>query len=171
MVNPINLQVNETLYLTLVEKKSLERIKDWKNDKKLASLILSDYKQTSDEDVKSWFGKNMADQNQILLGIYLTRNELIGIVRVMFIDWEIKEAELGIYIGNEFNRGKGYGTEALGAIINYMFTEHMFSKLFLKVSSTNKYAVKSYAKLGFIKEKELDNNIVVMALYNKEQKQ
>ena len=113
--------------------------------------------------------KNMGDNNQILLGIYLVgTNKLIGVARVMFINWDAKEAELGIYIGNRSDRGKEYGSKAFARIIRYLFMEQDFNRLFLKVSRTNRFAMKSYLKLGFKEEDELENNVVLMAIYKRE---
>jgi len=164
---PIKLKVNESIILKTIHQKDLSRIKDWKNDKKLSELIMSRFQKTTMKDIKEWFEKNTADSNQILLGIYLIdKDVLIGIVRVMFILWEHKEAELGIYIGDKSNRGKGYGTDSFSTIIKYMFSEHKFKKLILKVSLANIPAIKTYMKLGFKKEQKIEKDAVLMVLHN-----
>ena len=93
---------------------------------------------------------------------------LIGIVRVMFIDWDRKQAELGIYLGNKADRGRGYGSRTFKKIIEYMFNEKHFARLYLKVSVKNLQAIKSYRRIGFKKEDDLEDNVVIMAIYNKE---
>ncbi len=167
MSNSVEIHLDGHICLKKIEISDLHNIKKWKNDKRLSELILSKYKKTSMQDVRAWYQKNMNDTDQILLGIYLVKEKrLIGIVRIMFINWQKKEAEVGLYIGDGNDRGKGYGSKSARAIINHMFEKEKFVRLYLKVSQSNAAAVQSYRNLGFVKEKDLENGVVLMGIYN-----
>ena len=47
------------------------------------------------------------------------------------------------------NRGKGYGTEALGLLVEYGFQQLNFHSICLHVYSFNERAIRAYKKIGF----------------------
>ena len=59
------------------------------------------------------------------------------------------KGEVGLFIGEEENRSKGYGTEALSLHVEYGFNYLNLKNIMLKVFSFNKRAIKSYEKIGF----------------------
>ena len=159
------------------------KISKWKSDPNLANLILSTSKLTSVSDAITWIQENSRDPNQRINGVYLLNenNELIGITRLMFIDFVSGVAEFGFYIGDETKRGLGYGNIALQLTIDQAFKDLKLRKLFLRVSANNEKALNLYLKYNFIKEgllKEhyynLDFNrfedIIYMSLFNSENK-
>ena len=107
----------------------------------------------AEHEMEEWFKKNQSDKNQILFGIYeLGSKELIGSVRLMFIDWISSVAELGIFIGDELARGKGIGKGVTKLILNYAFQVINLHRIYLKVSESNTKAIHLYESCGFIKE-------------------
>jgi RimJ/RimL family protein N-acetyltransferase len=61
-------------------------------------------------------------------------------------------AEIGITIGDEDYLGKGYGREALHALLHYGFVLRNIRKLFLTVNATNERAIRAYQSCGFVLE-------------------
>ena len=74
---------------------------------------------------------------------------LLGNVGVTKIDYKNGKAELGIFIGDEENLSKGYGSEAIKLIINFAFNEIRLHSVMLTVFSNNPRAIKAYTKCGF----------------------
>jgi RimJ/RimL family protein N-acetyltransferase len=60
--------------------------------------------------------------------------------------------ELDIMIGDISQQGKGYGQDALKAMINYAFTQQKAERVFIMPRVTNKRAIHVYEKVGFKKE-------------------
>jgi len=60
-----------------------------------------------------------------------------------------KEAELGIMIGNRDYWGKGYGADAVTTLLNYIFSEINFKRIYLKALDWNHRAQKCFKKCGF----------------------
>jgi len=65
------------------------------------------------------------------------------------IDERGRQAEVGIMIGSREYWDKGYGTEAMCALVDQMFTRHNFKRLYLKTLEKNLRAQKSFQKCGF----------------------
>jgi len=60
------------------------------------------------------------------------------------------DAELGIMIGNREYWNKGYGTDAVGTLVGYIFRKTKFHRIRLKTLETNSRAQKCFKKCGFI---------------------
>lgn len=165
------------IILKNIDIKDAYKIAKWKSDHVLAKQIMSSFKETNIKDAEDWIEKNTNDTFQLLKGIYLEKPglfELLGITRLMFIDVESLNAELGIYIGDEKNQNRGAGKKALGLTLDIGFNKLNLSKIYLKVSADNVKAITLYKKINFIveghlKEHYLKNgkceDIIYMALF------
>jgi RimJ/RimL family protein N-acetyltransferase len=130
---------SENIFLSVIKESDLSLIYEWKNDIKLSTLINSYFYPISYAEVEEWFKKNQNDKNQVLFGIYLVKTvKLIGVVRLMFIDWIGRNSEFGIYIGDFQERGKGYGKEIIDMILKYAFCHLNLKKVYLKVAESMK---------------------------------
>ena len=76
-------------------------------------------------------------------------DELIGNIGLGELDYKNGTAELGIFIGEQENLGKGYGTEAIKLLTNYAFQELRLHSIYLRTYDINERAVKAYEKCGF----------------------
>ncbi|HEY1045277.1 MAG TPA: GNAT family protein [Bacteroidia bacterium] len=63
-------------------------------------------------------------------------NELIGYIDVKNIDWKIPKAELGCFI-DQSHAGKGISSKAMNLVIDHLFNEKQFIKLFLRTHESN----------------------------------
>ena len=75
------------------------------------------------------------------------------------IDWKNSVATIGIFIGDKSCWGKGYGTEAIKLLTDFIFNEMNINKVKLNVYSFNKRAMRCYEKCGFIREGVLRQEI------------
>jgi ribosomal-protein-alanine N-acetyltransferase len=73
----------------------------------------------------------------------------IGNVMVYNIDLLKGEAEIGITIGERLYWSRGYGADALQALVNYIFTNMTLTRIYLKTLDWNVRAQKSFQKAGF----------------------
>lgn len=65
---------------------------------------------------------------------------------------------MGIAIGKAW-QGKGYGTDAMKTLIDFIFQYIAVQKIKLQVFSFNQAAIRSYEKCGFTKEGTLRQEI------------
>lgn len=156
---------NQKVSLKIIEKHDLAHIKIWKNDLTIMNQIISKPFFSSELKISDWLNSVSNDPNQALFGIFGQSNEIIGIVRLMYIDWINRTTLLGIYIGNEKNRGQGYGKATLELIADYAFTNLNLRKIGLNVLAENHSAVLLYKKFGFQEEGCLKENVYIDGKY------
>lgn len=167
-----------TINLEKVDLNNAFKIAEWKSDPILARMIMSSFKKTSLSKAKKWIIETNSDKNQKLNGIYYAEDDvknLIGITRLMYIDWQSKVAELGMYIGDEHYRRRGLGKIAIAKTLEQGFSNLGLRKIFLKVAEGNRSAVQLYLGNGFEIEGELRQhfktdqsfeNILIMSKFN-----
>jgi RimJ/RimL family protein N-acetyltransferase len=167
-----------TIHLEKVDLNDAPKIAEWKSDPILARMIMSAFKKTSLSKAKKWIIETNSDENQKLNGIYHVEDDvknLIGITRLMYIDWQSKVAELGMYIGDEHYRRRGLGKIAISKTLKQGFFNLGLRKIFLKVAEGNCNAVQLYLRNGFEIEGKLRQhfkadqsyeNILLMSKFN-----
>jgi len=80
---------------------------------------------------------------------------IIGWVQILNINPVARCAEVGIRIGNEADRGHGYGRETLRLAIDYCWNHLNLHRLALIALHTNERAIRIYESLGFEQEGRL----------------
>ncbi|WP_202710283.1 GNAT family N-acetyltransferase [Sporosalibacterium faouarense] len=118
---------------------------------------------------KAWYEnqKEMKDTYNFAIedlekGIY------IGGCGVNTVDWKNSVAIVGIFIGHSDYRGKGYGTDAMKILLDFIFNEMNMNKVQLNVYSFNERAIKSYRKNRFVEEGRLRQRIFRNGEYHDE---
>ena len=76
----------------------------------------------------------------------------IGEVMLVDLDRANGSAQLGIFIGEAGEWGKGYGTDAVNAIVDFGFGELRLERIWLNVWTENPRARRAYEKAGFVHE-------------------
>lgn len=102
------------------------------------------------ESHENWM-KTMVETGKVVQFIIVCDGKDVGSVYLRDIDYDKKEAEYGIFIGEEDLRGCGVGTKSAELITEYAFEEMKLDRLFLRVHANNERAVRSYEKAGFVK--------------------
>lgn len=139
--------------LKVIEAQDTEKLYEWKNDYELATLIKAYPLPLTKQEIDEWVRKNQSDKNQVFLGVFLLQGmALVGVARLKYIDRISANTELGIYIGDSEQRGKGLGKEALNLILSYAFRDLNLHKVYLKVLESNTKAIGLYESCGFSKE-------------------
>lgn len=149
--------VGNRIYLRKMNAGDTEQILRWRNSEFVRERFLFREPLTR-EMHESWIKTKVIPGFvvQFIIGITETGKE-IGSVYFRDIDREKKTAEFGIFIGEERNGRKGYGSEALALAIKYAAEQMHMRKIFLRVLANNEKAIRIYEKNGFcvIKEEEI----------------
>lgn len=74
--------------------------------------------------------------------------KIAAFVDVKNIDWNIPKAELGCFADSHYE-GKGVASKAMKMVIQVLFEEMGFNKLFLRTHQSNKAAISLAEKSGF----------------------
>ncbi|MFA5776454.1 MAG: GNAT family protein [Patescibacteria group bacterium] len=75
--------------------------------------------------------------------------KLIGDIGISCVDPKNKHAEIGLSIGDKSLWGKGYGTDAVKAVLAFCFEKLNLNKVYLDVWEENQRAIKCYLRCGF----------------------
>jgi len=78
-------------------------------------------------------------------------NEIIGDVGVHFSDSDEFQVELGISL-SQIHQGKGFATEALIGVINYLFNRMHKNRITASIDPRNQKSIQLFERLGFRKE-------------------
>jgi RimJ/RimL family protein N-acetyltransferase len=98
-----------------------------------------------------WF--HVRDTSRVMFAIRKQGNPaIIGYVQITNIDPVNRSALIGLRIGDEPERGKGYGGEALGLAVDYCWRQLNLTRLSLNVFANNPRAIATYANKGFEQE-------------------
>src|SRR5574344_294464 len=141
--------VGDRLYLSPMNSDDYEIYTKWMNDfevdkgiNQLINLIGIDaekeYLQKAVQ-VKYNFAIVLKEEDRLLGNISLTKINEID-----------RTAELGIFIGEESDRNKGYGTEAIKLLLDYGFNQLNLHNISLNAFSFNLRAIAAYKKAGFV---------------------
>lgn len=99
-----------------------------------------------------WFDSLSNRKNSITLAIETKEGELIGNIGLHGIDWASRVATTGALIGDEANRGRGYGTDAKMILLNYAFNTLNLRKVCSMAIAYNGRSLRFNAKCGYKEE-------------------
>jgi RimJ/RimL family protein N-acetyltransferase len=124
----------------------------WMNDVDAARLDLA-FRPIDWFAFKAWIDELPRTNAQLLFSIRKTfEPQIIGFVVFKNIQTVHRSADIGVRIGAEAERGKGYGTRALELAVNYAFNHLNLHRLSLTVFAHNARAIASYRNAGFREE-------------------
>ncbi|MFC4619326.1 GNAT family N-acetyltransferase [Camelliibacillus cellulosilyticus] len=130
-----------------------KRYHEWRNDPELTQFTYPTIDAYSLADTEKFVEQITQSANSKTYFIEENQHgKPIGITSLIEIDWANRHAEGVIDIGDKNYWGKGYGTEALGLLLELAFCELNLHRISLRVFSFNERAIKSYQKLGFVIE-------------------
>jgi len=75
--------------------------------------------------------------------------ELIGRLGVFAIDWNRRDAEMGIIIGESAYQDRGYGRDAVRTLLRHLFTTSSLERIYLYTFADNVRAQHAFAATGF----------------------
>lgn len=141
--------VGKKVYLSPINIDDYEIYTKWMNDFKVTDGIGASARIYSLEREKEHLNNKALSKDYTFAIVDLETDELLGNCSLFEIDTIKGIATIGIMIGEEENRGKGYGTDALKALISYAFDYLNLHNLMLVVFSFNEIAINAYKKVGF----------------------
>ncbi len=140
--------IGDNIYLSPVNPDDFELYTKWLNDENITKYLTIHDKYVSLNGEKE-FLNNIVKNDEYVYAIVNNNDELLGNIGLHSINNHDGSATLGIFIGDEKNLGKGYGTEAIKLLVNYGFNELRLNNIMLTVYDFNERAIKSYIKCGF----------------------
>lgn len=124
----------------------------WANDKQLSKLNNA-FRPIDLMNHQTYFEGIGRDQSKVMFAIRRAAGaKFVGYVQVTNIHPVFRSADLGIMIGEDEDRGNGYGQEALSLMRDFCWNDLNLSRLTLFVFANNSCAIHVYGKVGFERE-------------------
>ncbi len=73
----------------------------------------------------------------------------IGTITYFNFDYRLAHVEIGLGLGEKSAWGKGYGSEAIRTLVQYLFTLPGISRVYAETAAANSPARRSFARAGF----------------------
>ena len=142
--------LGENIYLSPrnIDEEVIEQFTEWLNEFEITDCIGVSSQVITLENERKYL-ENSKDNEVILFIVRQEDDKLIGSIGLHSIDNTNKSATLGIFGGEESGRNKGYGTEAVGLILDYGFNYLNLNNIKLDVMEFNDRAIACYKKCGF----------------------
>lgn len=140
--------VGENVYLSPMNPDDYEIYTKWLNDANITKYLSIHNHMVSLFGEKEYIEK-MSKEDAHFSIIKCENDELMGSIAFDIVDYKNGCATLGIFIGNEENLSKGYGSEAIKLLLDFGFNELRLHNVMLTVHADNPRAIKCYEKCGF----------------------
>jgi len=126
---------------------------NWNRDSEYKRLLdLDTPRLNSVKAVKEWLEKELEKMGDSMYWFSIRALEddrLLGDINLAVVNWNNRDAFVGIGIGARDYWGRGYGTDAMSLALGYAFTELNLYRVTLDVFEYNQRAIRSYEKAGF----------------------
>ena len=120
----------------------------------------------TDTDHEKFLSQISSEKDDYMFGIELKdEKRFIGTIAVYLVDWKNGSCNVGISIAPDYQE-KGYGTDAMRALLDFIFNYMNVNKVKLQVFGYNKRAICSYEKCGFLLEGTLKEEIFRFGKYH-----
>jgi RimJ/RimL family protein N-acetyltransferase len=149
-----NLLCGEKVKLNAVRDEDMETVTEWYQDAGFLRLYDSQpAAPVTGKQLAERLQKQQEDPNTFLFAIRLVdTNRIIGLLELDGVAWTHGTSFVSIGLGEEADRGQGYGREAMRLALRFAFYELNLHRICLTVFDYNTAAVALYEGLGFKRE-------------------
>lgn len=142
--------MDEKIILREIRKTDLPSCIEWLKDPEVTRFLSNNVKNVTEQEELQWFKTIKNSKTDIVFSI-ISANEhkYIGNCGLHKINWPEKTCEMGIFIGNRNFWNKGFGTSAIGLLLDFAIKNVGIKNIRLLVYEYNLRAKKVYEKCGF----------------------
>lgn len=159
--------IGNKVLLRPIEKRDLENLNKWKNDESIYKNLGGGFMPVSIDIQEKWMDDMMdTTGNNKRFIIDTIQKETIGMVGLYNINWVHRTCELGVFIGDGNQQGKGYASEAYTLIEKFALQYLNLRKIKASVVEDNVSATKMYDKLGFVRAGRLIDERYINGTYH-----
>jgi RimJ/RimL family protein N-acetyltransferase len=143
-----------------IERKDLESLRRWLDDSEVMRFWAAPQPLVSEQSFEGDLNGRFAQFDSA--GYFIIEDpagSAIGRIDFERLSIHERSAEVMILIGEKDARGKGYGTDAMTALLGYLFHQRDLHRVWLTVLVDNTAALKSYERAGFVNEGTLREDL------------
>ena len=140
--------------LRALERSDLAKVWEWLNDEEGMWFWAEPSYTPSLAEVEQRLAGSQGVVGHSCKQFIIETQEGIPIGRIFYdhLDTKHQRTEVGIQIGEKEYWGRGHGTDAMIAFLDYLFNELGLHRVYLHLQSYNTRALKCYEKCGFVQE-------------------
>ena len=139
----------EKCYLSPITVEDAGKYCEWINNLDISKYLSFAHLQLGVLKERKLLEELIEQGAQVFAIIDKNTDKIMGNCSLFDINFRNSIADLGIFIGEESNLGRGFGTEAISLLLDYGFNILNLHNIMLEVYSYNTRAIKSYLKCGF----------------------
>lgn len=139
--------VGKDVYLSPRSPEDAEQYTKWINDPAVSDGLGNTSHLISVEEEREYLARR--DTGLQFAIVRREDDDLLGSCGIDSIQPVHQCASVGVFIGEEENRGRGYGGQALSLLLDYCFDTLNLHSVSLSVFSFNERAIACYRRLGF----------------------
>jgi RimJ/RimL family protein N-acetyltransferase len=99
------------------------------------------------------FDASIAETDESAIALIIEADgRAIGDINLFDIDARNRRASVGLSIWRPDDRNKGFGTDAIRALLGWAFREYNLHRVDLSVDPSNAAAIRVYENVGFVRE-------------------
>ena len=118
------------------------------NDMENVGKLIGSTRTFTEEEETEWIRRKLENKFRIFSMIDKATGEFIGNIEIMDVEGDAASGELGICITAK-QQDRGFGSEAIPAMVKYAAKEYGLKRLMLRVFPDNARAIRVYEKCGF----------------------
>lgn len=141
---------NKTVLRDFRNGEEFEQIRLWRNMPENRRLFFTNHEISVEEHIE-WGRRVHEDSFRCIFAITEKESDRITGYISMLLDFEKKEVEFGIMIGEVADRGAGYAEEAESMLCIHAATQYGIKHAVMEVFSSNERAIRFYEKAGYRK--------------------
>jgi len=140
----------DRVLLRPLDAENIPLVISWLSDPDVNRYMLSGHEPISLEDEARWYAEMLASESDLVLQIHdAGTGRYLGNTGLHRIDRTHRGAELGIMIGDKVQWGRGYGRDAMIALLRHAFGELGLHRVHLRCHPDNRRGLAAYRAIGF----------------------
>ena len=162
----MNIRGNKVL-LRAIEFEDMEFLRNMLNDEEMEHNVVGWSFPVSKYEQQKWFENQIQNKVNIRFIIEVD-GKPIGLATLTNIDWKNRKACHGIKLYSNEVKGKGYGTDAVFAVMKYAFEELQLNRLYSTILDYNVASRNLYKKCGWKEEGVIRDSVYKKNQFNNE---
>lgn len=137
----------------------------WRNSEAVMKNFIYRKRLTKNDHLK-WI-KNRINKKEVYQFVAedIKYKKEFGSTYIKDVDKNNKKAELGIFIGEDSYRGKGYGTKLIELTTDYAFKKLKLNKIYARILYYNKPSYNAFIRCGYKKDAVLRDDVLIGRKY------
>lgn len=121
----------------------------WGNSRELIERTGMPPFPKSAAEIDRWFENGVDGGECKIFAIKTKDGDYVGNIELRNIEMRAGHSEIGLFLGDPANRGKGYGSQAIRVLSRFAFQEMRLHRLYAKILEANRPAQNAFARCGY----------------------